>query len=187
MLAIVQHFRSFWLTVKFMKISRIFLCFTLVLCFSIGTFAQKGKTLAENFSATTMDGQTVELDSLKGKVVLITFWSTTCAICESEIPKLNQMAGNYKDKNVVFLGLTTDNPMRVESFLKTKPFSFNIIPSSFGVLLKYADRDRSGNISMGYPAYFLVNQAGEIEMKDSGWDKTQKLDSQINRLLAAGK
>ena len=53
--------------------------------------------------------------------------------------------------------------------------------------MKYADRDRSGNIAMGYPAYFLVNQNGEIEMKTSGWDKTQKLDSQINRLLSSSQ
>lgn len=168
---------------KFMKISKVFLCFAFVLCFSLVAFAQKGKQFAENFSAAAMDGQTVELDSLKGKVVLITFWNTRCPICDSEIPKLNQIANSYKGKDVVFLGLTTDNPTRVESFLKMKPFNFNIIPSSFGVLMKYADRDRSGNISMGYPAYFLINQNGEVELKDSGWDKTAKLNAQINRLL----
>jgi peroxiredoxin len=168
---------------KFMKISRILLCLVLVFCFSLLAFAQKSKPLAENFSATDMNGQTVELDSLKGKVVLVTFWSTKCPICDSEIPKLNQMAAAYQGKDVVFLGLTTDNPTRVESFLQRKPFNFNIIPSSFGVLMKYADRDGSGNINMGYPAYFLINQNGEIEMKDNGWDKTKKLDSQINRLL----
>ena len=164
-----------------MKISKLLLCLTFVLCLSLAAFAQK--PLAENFTMPAMDGQTVELDALKGKVVLITFWNTRCPICDSEIPKLNQMAANYKDKDVVFLGLTTDNPTRVESFLKVKPFNFNIIPSSFGVLLKYADRDRAGNIAMGYPAYFLVNQNGEIELKDGGWDKTKKLDSQITRLL----
>ena len=74
--------------------------------------------------------------------------------------KLNQIAKSYQGKDVVFLGLTTDNPTRVESFLKMKPFNFEIMPSSFGVLLKYADRERSGNIAMGYPAYFLVNQDG---------------------------
>lgn len=167
-----------------MKISRIFLCLSFVFCLSLAAFAQNGKQLAENFSAATMDGQTVELSSLKGKVVLITFWNTRCPICDSEIPKLNQMAANYKGKDVVFLGLTTDAPTRVESFLKTKPFDFNIVPSSFGVLLKYADRDRSGNIAMGYPAYFLVNQNGEIEMKANGWDKTPKINTQINQLLS---
>jgi len=166
-----------------MKISKVLLCLALVLCFSLFVSAQKGKQFAENFSAAAMDGQTVELDSLKGKVVLIAFWNTRCPICDSEIPKLNRMATTYKGKDVVFLGLTTDNPTRVESFLKMKPFNFNIIPSSFGVLMKYADRDRSGNISMGYPAYFLINQNGEIEMKDSGWDKTEKINTQINRLL----
>lgn len=166
-----------------MKISKILLCFVFVLCFSLAAFSQSGKQLAQNFSAVAMNGQTVELESLKGKVVLITFWTTRCPICESEIPKLNQIAANYQGKDVVFLGLTTDNPTRVESFLKVKPFNFDIIPSSFGVLLKYADRDRSGNIAMGYPAYFLVNQNGEIEMKASGWDKTKNIDTQINRLL----
>jgi peroxiredoxin len=167
-----------------MKSLRIFLCLALVLFFSALVYAQKNKQLAENFSGATMNGQTVELESLKGKVVLITFWSTRCPICESEIPKLNKMATNFKGKDVVFLGLTTDNPTKVESFLNIKPFNFDILPSSFGVLLKYADRDRSGNINMGYPAYFLVNQAGEIEMKDGGWDKTEKINSQINRLLS---
>lgn len=168
-----------------MKISKIFISLSIILCLSWAAFAQK-KT-AENFSATMMDGKTVELDSLKGKVVLITFWSTKCAICDGEIPKLNQMVSNYQGKDVVFLGLTTDNPTRVESFLKVKPFNFDIVPNSFGVLLKYADRDRSGNIAMGYPAYFLVNQSGEIEMKTSGWDKTDKINSQINSLLTARK
>lgn len=170
-----------------MKSFKVALCFVLVLYFSAAVFAQKSKPLAENFTAAAMDGQTVELDSLRGKVVLITFWSTKCAICESEIPKLNRMAAAYKDKDVVFLALTTENPTRVESFLKMKPFDFNIIPSSFGVLLKYAERDRAGNINMGFPAYFLVNQNGEIELKDSGWDKTEKLNAQIDRLLTNPK
>ncbi len=170
-----------------MNSQRILFCLVLVSVFALVAFGQKSKPVAENFSATTMDGQTVELDTLKGKVVLITFWTTRCPICESEIPKLNRIATSYKDKDVVFLGLTTDNPTRVESFLKMKPFNFNIIPSSFGILLKYADRDQAGNLNMGYPAYFLVNQAGEIEMKTSGWDKTQNLDSQISRLLTSGK
>jgi peroxiredoxin len=170
-----------------MKLLKVTLFLIFVLCLSTVIFAQKNKPLAENFSAETMSGQTVELDSLKGKVVVLTFWSTKCQICESEIPKLNKIADSYKGKDVIFLGLTTDNQTKVESFLKMRPFNFNIIPDSFGVLMKYADRDSSGRMSIGFPAYFVVNQAGEIEMKDSGWDKTEKLNTQINRLLTTGK
>ncbi|MBS1798110.1 MAG: TlpA family protein disulfide reductase [Acidobacteria bacterium] len=134
-----------------------------------------------------MSGETVDLDSLKGKVVLVTFWSTRCPICESEIPKLNKMAAAYRGKDVVFLAPTMDNPTRIESFLRTNPFDFEILPNSFGILLKYADPDNTGTVNLGFPAYFLVNQKGEVEMKASGWDKIDKLDSLIKNLLNAGK
>ena len=186
-MVIAQRDNFFNLQSKFMKLLKVSLGFIFVLCLSTVIFAQKTKTLAENFSAETMDGQNVELDSLKGKVVVLTFWSTKCAICESEIPKLNKIANNFKGKDVVFLGLTTDNSTKVESYLKMRPFNFNIIPDSFGVLFKYADKDSSGRMNIGFPAYFVVNQAGEIEMKDSGWDKTEKLNTQINRLLTTSK
>jgi hypothetical protein len=51
-------------------------------------------------------------------------------------------------------------------------------------VLQYADRDRSGNINMGFPAYFLVDRDGSIHVKTSGWDKTQNLETQITKLLA---
>jgi hypothetical protein len=70
--------------------------------------------------------------------------------------------------------------------LKSKPFDFNIIPSSFSVLLKYAERDREGRLNMGFPAYFVINQTGEIELKASGWSKTETVNSQITKLLENG-
>ncbi|MBK7705692.1 MAG: TlpA family protein disulfide reductase [Acidobacteria bacterium] len=170
-----------------MKFTRSLQVSCLILAAAAGIFAQQNKPLAENFSGATLDGQTVELEALRGKVVVMTFWSTKCAICVSEIPKLNQIAANYKEKDVVFLGLTTDNPTLVESFVKNRPFNFNLMPGSFGVLLKYADRDRAGNLNMGFPAYFVINQTGEIELKASGWDKTNAVSSQVNRLLATGQ
>lgn len=157
----------------------------LILIFSCAAFAQKNRAVAENFSAASMNGQTVELSNLKGKVVVISFWTTRCPICHEEIPKLNNLAAQYKNKDVVFLGLTTDNEAKVEAYVKKNPFNFNLIPNSFGILLKYAEKDRSGNIMMGYPAHFVINKQGEIELKTSGFDKTEKLDAEINRLLAS--
>lgn len=166
-----------------MKIPRFLFCLVLLLTFSVFSFGQKTKTAAENFSAVSLSGRTIDLESLKGKVVVLTFWSPRCGVCISEIPKLNQLADGYKGKNVVFLGLTTDNSVKVEGFLKSKPFNFEIIPNSFGVLLKYADKDNAGNINISFPAHFLINQKGEIELRTSGFDKTNLLNAQINRLL----
>ncbi len=153
-----------------------------VLVFAFVSFGQKRQ--AENFNAVALDGQTVELSALKGKVVVMRFWTTRCAICAAEVPKLNKMAADYKNKNVVFLGLTTDSDGKVKDYLKKKPFDFELIPNSFGVLLKFAEKDGKGNMNVGYPTHFLINQKGEIELKTDGFDKTDLLESNINRLLA---
>ena len=157
----------------------------LILAFSAAIFGQqsKAKPLAENFSATVLDGKSFDLAELRGKVVVLTFWSTKCPICHREIPKLNQLAETYQDKAVVFLGATMENSDKVRAYLKKAPFKFDILPNSFGVLLKYADKDGDGNVAMGFPAHFLINQKGEIELKTSGFNKTETLDARINQLL----
>lgn len=157
----------------------------LVLAFSITVFGQqsKAKPLAGTFSATSLDGESFDLAELKGKVVVLTFWSTKCPICHSEIPKLNRLVEIYKSKGVVFLGLTMENPNKVQAYLKKTSFKFDILPNSFGVVLKYADKDGDGNVTMGFPAHFLINQKGEIELKTSGFDKTEGLGLRISQLL----
>lgn len=162
---------------------KIILGLAVILTFFSLSFGQNNKPVAENFSAVSISGETINLESLRGKVVVLTFWSTRCDICKSEIPKLNALVKNYKGKDVIFLALTADNSAKVENFLKSKPFNFNIVPNSFGVLLKYADKDRAGNINMGFPAHFLLNQEGEIVLRTNGFDKAELLNLQINRLL----
>lgn len=163
---------------------KIFVLF-LAFLFSATIFGQqmKPKPTAETFIETSLDGKVFDLSALKGKIVLMSFWSTKCAICHSEIPKLNQLVENYRGKNVVFLALTMENAGKIEPYLKKKPFNFNILPNSFGVVMKYADKQNDGSISMGFPAHFLINQRGEIDLKTNGFDKTAELDSHINQLL----
>ena len=139
---------------------------------------------APQFSGQSLDGTIYDLDQLHGKVVVLTFWSTRCAICHSEIPNLNRVAERYKGKDVVFLAVTMDNEAKVNPYIKRNPFNFTILPNSFGVMLKYADKDRSGNINMGFPAHFLISRKGTIALRTDGWDKAANLDSQISRLLS---
>lgn len=165
-------------------ISIIFLSLVLAASAFAQQMLQAGSS-APAFSLAGMDGQTYDLNQLRGKVVVVTFWSTRCSICHSEIPKLNQLAARYKGQDVVFLGMTMDNQTKVEAYLKSNRFDFTIVPNSFGAVLQYADRDKAGNINMGFPAYFLVDQTGGIRLKTSGWDKTTGLDSQISKLLTS--
>lgn len=162
--------------------------FILALIFSLSialsTFAATDeKPLAKNFIAPALDGQTINLSEQRGKVVILTFWSTSCPICAAELPKLSQVVNKNAGKKVVFLALTMENENRVSSFMRKRPFSSIIIPNSLGILMDYAPKDSRGNYNLSFPSYFVINQAGEIEMKMSGRDKIGAIDSQINQLL----
>lgn len=139
---------------------------------------------APEFSGQSLDGTLYDLQQLQGKVVVLTFWSTRCQICHSEIPNLNRVADRYRGKDVVFLAVTMDNQAKVEPYIKRNPFNFTILPDSFGVMLKYADKDRAGNLNMGFPAHFLISRKGLIALRTDGWDKAANLDMQISKLLA---
>ncbi|MCB1023194.1 MAG: TlpA family protein disulfide reductase [Acidobacteria bacterium] len=167
---------------------KLFTALFIVLSFSIIGFAQQEVgSSAQNFTQANMQGEDVELAGLKGKVVIMTFWSTKCEICESEIPKLNKLVDKYKGQDVVFLGLTMNHQPMVENYLKKKTFKFMILPNSFGVVLKYADRDKGGRLNMGYPAHFVIDQAGEVVLKTAGFKKSEKLDDVIGNLLGSGR
>lgn len=166
------------------RIARLIL---LTLVLTISSFSQtsiKVGTAAPAFAGSLLDGTPVDLNNLKGSVVVVTFWSTRCAICHHERPKLNQVSDKYDPKKVVFLGLSMENGEKISGYLKSNPFKFQIVPDSFGTVLKYADRDRAGNLDMGFPAYFVIDQEGLVRYRSSGYDKTIALDSAIAKLIA---
>jgi len=140
---------------------------------------------APDFAAEGTDGNFYSLSQLQGKVVVLTFWTTRCEICHSEIPKLNRLADHYRGQDVVFLAPTMDGPQKIDPYVKKNPFAFSIVPNSFGVMMKYADIDKSGNINMGFPAYFVIDRHGALAMRTDGWDKVENLNAQISKLLAA--
>lgn len=163
---------------------KLVLSIVFCLALALGVWGQqKVGTTAESFNGTTLDGKDFVLEDFRGKVVVMTFWSTRCAICHEEIPKLNKLVAKYSGKDVMFMGLTMDNPDLITPYLRKKPFNFTIVPNSLGALLKYADRDRSGNPNMAFPAYYIISPNGSLEFKGDGWDKINKIDSEVTRLL----
>ncbi len=62
---------------------------------------------AADFQLRTLDGQKLRLSDLRGKVVLINFWTTWCPACLSEMPELLALQRQHKD-NLVILGVSLD-------------------------------------------------------------------------------
>src|SRR5262245_36028272 len=64
---------------------------------------------APDFSAQTLDGQTVRLSDLRGKVVVLDFWATWCPPCVAMIPHERELVQKHQGKPFVFLGISADN------------------------------------------------------------------------------
>ena len=138
---------------------RLFQILTLTFVLALSVFSQtslRTGAAAPVFTTATLDGNYFDLEQKRGSVVVLTFWSTKCEICRSEIPRLNHFTSRYDGKNVVFLALTTENEDRITPFLRSNPFKFTILPNSFGVILQYADRSKGGNLDIDFPAFYLL-------------------------------
>lgn len=165
---------------------RIALLITFVAVFAITATSQTRLNVGANapvFSAAAMDGRQFDMNELRGSVVVLTFWSTKCFICQHEFPKMNQVVRSFDGKKVVFLSLTMENESKVESFVRSNPIAAEIVPNSFGVLLQYADRDKRGYLDMGFPSYFVIDQSGLVQFRSSGYDKTGLLSDAITQLV----
>lgn len=134
-------------------------------------------------TGTTLKGDNIGMSSLRGRVVVVTFWSTRCEICRYEIPKLNAFAAKHDRSKVAFLALSTEDEAKISRYLTSFPFDFDIIPNSFGTLLQFADRDRSGNVNIGYPAFFVIDAGGKIQHRSSGYSKTAAVEAAVAKLV----
>ena len=59
----------------------------------------------------TIEGKPFKLDSLKGKVVLVMFWSTGCAVCRDKMPELRQNYEGWAGKPFEMVLVSTDRAM----------------------------------------------------------------------------
>ncbi|MBK8100236.1 MAG: redoxin domain-containing protein [Planctomycetes bacterium] len=72
------------------------------------TTLKVGDPLPAGIALRGIDGKVVEFDKLRGKVIVLHFWSTTCPYEELAEPKLNALSAGYADKGVVMLGVAAN-------------------------------------------------------------------------------
>ena len=115
---------------------------------------KSGKKL-DNFSTYDMNGNLVDTKQLKGKVLVLNFWFTTCPPCKQERPYLNKIVDDYKnDSNVVFIAIALDRKEQLSAYLKDYEFKYNVIPDG----RKIAD---SYDVS-AYPTQVIADKDGKI-------------------------
>ncbi len=77
--------------------------------------AVKVNTPAPGFTLTDLQGARQSLAALRGKVVILNFWSSSCAPCVAELPALNRLYHDLRGEGLAVLGIAldqTDAPVR---------------------------------------------------------------------------
>ncbi len=95
-----------------------------------------GKQAVE-FSVSDIKGKTFSLDELKGKVIVLNFWFIECKPCVMEMPELNKLVEKFKGKEIVFIGFASSDKAKLQKFLSSNKFLYNIIPDSQTVAENY--------------------------------------------------
>ena len=114
--------------------------------------------------------------ALAGKVVVLELWATWCAPCVSAIPHLNELAEKFKDRPVVFLSVTDEDPGVVEAFLKKRPISGLVGVAHTESALRLYD-------AQGVPATFLIDAKDRM----AGSIDPETLTASVLEGLLAGK
>ncbi len=124
--------------------------------------AQLEGGVAPDFTIRTYDGKTFTLTQNRGKVVLINFWASWCGPCRSEAPDLNAIWDEYKDQDVVFIGVDhLDNEKDARAFLQEFGVEFMAGPESG---TEVSDRYRV----KGVPETYIVDKQGNLAVTIPG-------------------
>jgi len=139
---------------------------------------QLGKKAAE-FSLPAVNGDTVTLQSLRGKVVLLNFWATWCGPCRQELPELARAQEKYRQRGLAVVAVTVDNDVEnVRSFLK-----------KYAIKLQ-ALWDKKKKVADAYvvekmPSSYLIDRNGVVRFIHRGYtpEEFKRIEAEIDELL----
>lgn len=131
---------------------------------------------APNFRLATEDGKTIELSSLRGRVVVVNFWATWCAPCKVEMPQLQALYDDYRRTGLELIGVNMQEPAEeVVRFRRSLAIAFPTALDLDGtVARRYLIR--------GLPTTFLIDRAGIIREINVGIVTRQVLEEKLAKL-----
>jgi peroxiredoxin len=129
-----------------------------------------------------MDGSKLTTSDLRGHVVLVNFWATSCTTCVAEMPKLIATYDKYQAKgfDTVAVAMSYDPPSYVVNFVKTRKLPFKVAFDNTGAIAS-----AWGDVRLT-PTTYLLNKRGEIVRRFVGEPDFADLHLLIEELLAEG-
>ncbi len=129
---------------------------------------------------TTLDGTQIDIDDLRGKVVLVNFWATSCPGCIKEMPGMIETYKQYKDRGfeIVAVAMRYDPPNYVVNFVQTRKLPFPVALDVDG-----AHARAFGNVELT-PTSFVIGKDGRILEQKLGELDFVKLKALLDKELS---
>lgn len=116
-----------------------------------------------NFILKDLNGNKVNFDQYKGKVVFLNIWATWCGPCKAEMPGIQSLSEKLKDQPVEFVMLSVDKETalpKVNSYLESNQFTFP-------VFMPHGNLPEVMQVS-SIPTTFILSKDGKILVKEVG-------------------
>ncbi|GMO15584.1 MAG: TlpA family protein disulfide reductase [Spirochaetaceae bacterium] len=131
----------------------------------------------------TIKGETISLESLRGKIVFLNFWATWCPPCRGEMPSMEALYQRFKTKDFAMVACNImEDAGIVQHFAENGKYNFTIALDSDGKV--------SENYGVqGIPASYVIDREGNLILQSIGgrnWD-TPGLRSAFEALLNYGQ
>lgn len=128
------------------------------------------RMFAPEATFVTLTGKTINMADLKGKVVLVSFWATTCSTCVKEMPSMVNTYNTYKDKGfeMIAVAMDYDPPAQVLNFATHKMLPFPVMHDGFGHVAK-AFRHKGitpTTIIYDKSGFRMMYKVGELNFED---------------------
>jgi len=116
----------------------------------------RDKEPAPHFHAVTTSGERFTNDSVKGKVVLLEFWTTWCPYCFADAPVVDKLGKEFEPKGMVLLAINVgESKKKVKKYLEEHPRSCRI------VLMEDTNLAAMYQANV-YPIYVVIDREGNI-------------------------
>jgi peroxiredoxin len=164
-----------------MKLAKpVFIALALLAVIGALAYALTEKPQAPVATFTTLQGQPIALDSLRGKVVLVNFWATSCPGCIKEMPGMIETYQQYKARGfeIVAVAMSYDPPNYVANFVRTRQLPFPVALDVNG-----AHALAFGEVQLT-PTSFLIGKDGRILERTLGELDFSRLKAQLDKELS---
>ena len=138
-------------------------------------------TPAPDVTFISIKGDKISTDSLRGKVVMVNFWATSCTTCVKEMPHMVETYEKYKAQGMEFVAVAMqyDPPNYVLNFTETRKLPFTVAIDSAGDIAR-----QFGDVTLT-PTTFLIDKNGKIIKRYVGEPDFPALHKLIEKELAS--